>query len=225
MRQLIDKKNKIVLYLIFLLILSSISNKNIKNQKNYSSTINKIHVTGLANNKNLQIVNKLNDLFYKNIFIVSKEEIIKIMSEFNIVEEYVVKKVYPSKLDINIKPTKIIAKISGNNALSVGSNGKLILTENVNNSLPYMFGEFKSKAFLEFKENIQDSEFNFTDIKSIFYYPSNRWDIITTNNVLIKLPEKELSNSLDFAYKIITNQLFENNKLIDLRISNHLIMQ
>ncbi len=212
------------MYLIFLLILSTTSNKTIKNEQKYFTRINKINVTGLSVNDNLQITNKLNNLFYKNILIIGKKEIKKIISEFNIIEEYNIKKIYPSKLNISIKPTKIIAKISGNKELLVGSNGKLITAEITDKTLPYVFGEFDSIKFLNFKEKIEHSKFNFIDLKSIFFYPSNRWDILTNNNILIKLSEDDMSESLNLAHKIVNDNQFHDNKLIDLRVSNHLII-
>jgi cell division protein FtsQ len=162
MPQSIDKKNRIIIYLTFLLILSTVSSKTLDNDKIYSI---KINVTGLSNSKNLQLVNKLNDLFYKNIFFINKDEIKKIISVNNIIEEYNVRKIYPSKLDIDIKLTKFIAKISANKKLIVGSNGKLIKSETIHDSLPYIFGEFNSKKFLEFKKHIDHSEFNFKDLR------------------------------------------------------------
>ena len=88
MHQLIDKKNKTLIYLTFLLILSTVSSKISSKILIYSI---KINVTGLSNSKNLQLVNKLNDLFYKNIFFINKDEIKKIISVNNIIEEYNVK--------------------------------------------------------------------------------------------------------------------------------------
>lgn len=225
MLQLIDKKNRIVIYLIFLFILSTTSNKTIENQRNYLTTINKISVKGLSKKNNLKIQNKLDSFFYKNIFIIGKKEINKIISEYNIIEEYNIKKVYPSELKIDIKPTKILAKISGDKELFVGSNGKLIKMESTDKILPYIFGEFKSKKFLRFKEEVENSKFKITDFKSIFFFPSNRWDVLTVDDTLIKLSENDLSKALNIAYKVIKSDQFDNNKLIDLRISKHLIVK
>ena len=47
MHQLIDKKNRIILYLILFIILSTISNKTLENQKSYLDTFIKINVSGL----------------------------------------------------------------------------------------------------------------------------------------------------------------------------------
>ena len=225
MHQSIDKRNKIVIYLIFLILLSTTDNKFLKSQKINAVAINKIDVSGLSNNDNLQITNKLKELLFKNILFVTQENIYKIISQYNLVESYSVKKIYPKRIDIKIKPTRFIAKISGNNKFLIGSNGKLIESEITNETLPFLFGEFNSEKFLKFKRIIENSEFKFIDFKSIFFYSSNRWDILTIDDILIKLPEKNLTETLRVAHKIIKDDKFKHNRVIDLRISNHIIVQ
>ena len=221
----IDKKNKVAIYLIFLFILSTTSGKFSEQPKKYPLKINKINVIGLSNSKNLEIKNDLSNVFYQNIFILGKEELNKIIEKYNIIEEYNIKKIYPSTLNIEIKPAKFLAKISNHNNLIVGSNGKLILTEQRDIILPYLFGEFDSKKFLQFIQNIKLSEFNFVEFKTVYFFPSNRWDIVTIDNVLIKLPEKNLLKSLNRAHKIIASTQFKDQNTIDLRIKNHLIIK
>ena len=55
MHQSIDKKNKVIIYLIFLLILSTTKGKILEQQKRYSLKINDIKVYGLTISKNLEI--------------------------------------------------------------------------------------------------------------------------------------------------------------------------
>ena len=224
MPQLIDKKNKIIIYLLFLFILSTTSGKFIENKNNYSFKISEINVEGLSNNDNSEIYNELNYLFYQNILFVRKEEIQKVISKYNIIEEYNIKKNYPSTINIKIKPTKFIARLSNSDQL-VGTNGKLI--ENIENSemLPYIFGEFNSQNFLNLKKDITQSKFIFTRFKMLYFFPSNRWDILTYDDILIKLPQDNISKSLNLAYKIISSNDFRNKNLIDLRMNNHLIMK
>ena len=224
MHQLIDKKNKIIIYLLLLLTLSTTNGKFAENQNNLSSTINHINIKGLSEINNSKIYNELNNLFYKNILLIGKEEIQRVISKYNIIEEYNIKKIYPSTININIKPTKFVARLSSSDQL-IGSNGKLI--EDIQNSqiLPYVFGEFKSKEFLEFKKNITESKFIFTNFKTLYFFPSNRWDILTSDDILIKLPQDNYFESLDLAYKIIGNNDFKNKNLIDLRVNNHLIIK
>ena len=76
MHQSIGKKNKIIIYLLFLFILSTTSAKFINDQKKLSSSITKINITGLSEKKNLEILNNLNNLLYKSIFVINEEEII-----------------------------------------------------------------------------------------------------------------------------------------------------
>jgi len=70
MPQLIDKKNRITIYLILFIILSTISNKGIENKKNYLDKFIKIDVSGLSNNKNLLIKKNLMN-YYLEIFFLS----------------------------------------------------------------------------------------------------------------------------------------------------------
>ena len=205
-------------------MLSTTSGKFIKNQNSYSFKINKINIKGLSNNDSLKIYNELDSLLYKNILFIHKEEIHKVISKYNIIEEHSIKKIYPSTININIKPTKFIARLSGSNQL-VGANGKLIESKENIEILPYIFGEFNSKDFLSFKRDIAKSKFNFNKFKILYFFPSNRWDILTYDDILIKLPQENIIKSLNLVYKIISSKEFKNKNLIDLRMNNHLIMK
>tara|TARA_B110000902_G_scaffold242647_1_gene294177 strand:+ start:311 stop:988 length:678 start_codon:yes stop_codon:yes gene_type:complete len=225
MHQSIGKKNKVALYLIFLILLSTTSEKFLKQQKKYSFKIDKITVAGLSDGKNLEIQNDLDSVFYQNIFILKKKKIQNIITKHNIIEEYSIKKIYPSTLNIEIKPTKFLAKVNDSNELIVGSNGKLISTKQNSNTLPNLYGVFNSKEFLEFKINIEKSKFNFTEFKTIYFFSSSRWDILTIDDILIKLPQNNVSEALDIAYKMKTNTEFKNKNIMDLRIKNQLIVK
>lgn len=225
MHQSIDRKKNIIIYLIIFFLLSTTTSKNLINKKSYSIKINKIDVSGLSISNNLKIINKLNNLNQRSIFFLKKEKINEVISEFKIIEKYTVKKIYPKKLDIKIQPTKFIAKISGNKKILVGANGKLIENEVSNEILPNIFGEFNSKEFMKFKKEIERAELNFKNFKSLFYHSSNRWDILTNNEILIKLPNENFYESLKVAKKIINDDKLEKIKLIDLRILNQVIIR
>ena len=224
MHQSIDKKNKIIIYVLLLFILSTTNGNFLEKQKSYSSTINEINIEGLSITDNSKIYNQLNNLFYKNILLVGKEEISEVIKKYNIIEVYNAKKIYPSKINISIKPTIFVARLSGNDQL-VGANGKLIEDRENNEILPYIFGEFNSQEFLNFKKNIALSNFTFTKFKTLYFFPSNRWDILTNDDILIKLPQDNISASLKLAYQILTSNDFRNKNLIDLRMNNILIIK
>ena len=223
MHQSISKTNKIIIYLLFLFILSTTSTKFINDQNKLSSSISKINITGLSEIKNLEILSNLNNILYKSIFIINKEEIKKILKKHNIIEEFNIKKIYPSTLNIVIKPTKLIARFSNNGQYLIGANGKLIEDKNNNELLPYIFGEFNSQDFLSFKKNIEKSIFSFSNLKTLYFFPSRRWDILTDKDVLIKLPQGSMVTSLNLSKRFIDNNNFKDNKFIDLRVKNHLV--
>jgi cell division protein FtsQ len=225
MRQLIGKKNKIIIYLLFLFILSTTSAKFINDQKALSSSVSKINITGLSEKKNLEILSNLNNFLYESIFVISKNEIKKILEKNNIIQEFSIKKIYPSTLNIEIKPTKFIARVSNNGQYLVGANGKLIEDKNNNELLPYIFGEFNSLDFLSFKQNIEKSIFSFSNLKTLYFFPSGRWDILTDSDILIKLPQEHIVASLNLSKKLIDNDNFKDNKFIDLRVKNHLVIK
>ena len=224
MHQLIGKKKSLILYFFFLVALSTTTNKALYKTENLFQ-IDNINITGIP----LDNIEGLNDELYKtiekNIFFLKKEVLKNSISEFNIVENYSVKKIYPRELNINIKPTKFIAKISNKDDVLVGSNGKLISNKDFKKKLPSIFGKFNSNKFLELKIHLERSGFNFEDLKSLIYFSSGRWDILTNDNVLIKLPNKKIYESLHLAKKILNDDNFKMNKFIDLRISNQIIVK
>ncbi len=224
MHQLIGKKKSLILYFFFLVALSTTTNKALYKTENLFQ-IDNINITGIP----LDNIEGLNDELYKtiekNIFFLKKEVLKNSISEFNIVEKYSVKKIYPRELNINIKPTKFIAKISNKDDVLVGSNGKLISNKDFKKKLPSIFGKFNSNKFLELKIHLERSGFNFEDLKSLIYFSSGRWDILTNDNVLIKLPNKKIYESLHLAKKILNDDNFKMNKFIDLRISNQIIVK
>ena len=74
------------------------------------------------------------------------------------------------------------------------------------------------------KKDIDNSLFNYEQIKNLFIFPSGRWDIETKSGTLIKLPKDRQKESLDLFSKLIKNPKFENLKVIDFRQKNQVIV-
>ena len=223
MHQSIGKKNKIVIYFILLITLSTISGKFTLNNKEYLSTSNKITIQGLSNDNNFDISNRLKSLVNKNILFINRKEIVDIIDDYNIIEKYSVKRIYPANIVINITPTRYLARTSNDNKLLVGANGKLIRDAKNSENLPFLFGDFNSKNFLSLKKDIEQSKFTFDKFKTLYFFKSNRWDILTNNDILIKLPLENSLVALNLAYKIIEDDQV-NKKIIDLRVKDRLII-
>ena len=225
MLQQIDKKKKLFIYLFFLILLTTFNNLSLSNSEYLKLKINQIKVSGLNSENNFKISEEFNKLVYqKNIFFISKDHFINILEKNNLIHSFKVTKIYPNSIEVQVKKTELLAVTDHNNKkFFIGSNGKLINFESYNKSLPYVFGKIKIKDFIEFKKIIAKSKFNFEEISELYFFPSGRWDIKNNKGILIKLPETNLLKALNLAYHITINEIFKNDKVIDLRIYNHVI--
>ena len=224
MPQLIDNKKRVLIYLLFLILLSTINNKTISFNPNDIFAIDQINITGLSEDENQVIKEKIAKFKSQNILLINKQKIEKLIIQNNSIENFEVKKIYPKNINIIIKKTKNIAQIKNENQFIIGANGKLIKYKNDQVLLPFFFGKFDSDKFLEFKKIINGSSFYFKNFKSIFLYPSNRWDIKTKDGIEIKLPVKDLLKALTIAHNVMNNEQFNINKIIDLRILDNIII-
>ncbi len=225
MLQSISKK-KIYFYLLILLLFSSTFNFNIISSFNKLNLIKHINIVGL-NEKEKNILEKnLNILINKNIFLINKDEVEKLLENNSFIDNYKIVKVFPSNLLVNVKKTKFVGKtILDGERFYIGKNGKLTkisLVEKESN-LPQVFGSFQAYEFLKLQEMLIKNGFNLDKIKKYYYYKSKRWDIENNDNVLLRLPSENIENSLkNYRTLMKTNKIIKSN-LIDLRIKNKII--
>ena len=220
MHQQVSKK--ILVYFFLFIIFGTLNNKNFTNSEIFR--INNIKVSGIENKNNLDLIKNLDLLKFQNIFFIDKEKIKKIIYSNPLIEKFSILKKYPSELEINIYKTKFLAHIKQENEIFfLGSNRKLIKTNKEIKNIPFIFGNFDDTEFFKFKEIIDSSNFNYKEIKNLFFFPSKRWDIETHTGVLIKLPKNELNNSLELALNMLSDINFKNIKIIDLRQKNQVI--
>ena len=228
MLQSIDKKKRIIFYILLFILLSTISQKSKILKKNSLLKIKHITVYGLTHEKNIEIYNELKIILSKNILFIDKDIFKKVLIKNNLVESFIVKKKYPDSISIDIKKADLLAVISLNyNLFFIGSNGKLIdYDENTarKKKLPFVFGKPNNLDFIKFKKNIDKSIFNYNDVESIYYFINKRWDIKTKQGVLIRLPKINIIKKLNLANKIMNSKKFTKNKTIDLRIIKRIIV-
>ena len=216
-----NKSKKILVYFFLLLAFGSINNKSFDKVNFFQ--IENINITGLSDIDNEILLSNLNNIILKNIFIVNKNEISRVIENNNLVQNYTILKKYPSTLNVRIEKTKLLAKINKNNKIFyIGSNGKLI-RNNSKHDLPFIFGNPEINEFLGFKKILDSSRINYKNIKNLYYFQSKRWDIELYDNLIIKLPKENLLNSLDNAFDILNNDNLNKLKQIDLRIKNEII--
>ena len=154
------KSKKIFIYFFLLITISSINNISLNNLK-FEKIIN-IYVSGLNDDENKVILEKIKNLNLKNILFMNKQKIIETLNSNTIIENYNVNKKYPSSIEIKITKTKLLAKINIDEEIFIiGSNSKLLLNKNKNIDLPFIFGKPEIDEFLNFKQIIDESKLSY----------------------------------------------------------------
>ena len=218
----ISKSKKISIYIFLLILLGSIN--NISLNKIQFEKIEKINVSGLDESDNQKLLNEIKNLNLENIFFINRNEINTIINSNSLVETYDIFKKYPSRIDIKLKKTKFLAKINLDGQLFfIGSNGKLTESFFINEDLPFIFGNPNINEFLKFKKIIDNSKISYENIKSLFFFPTKRWDIELKNNILIKLSRDNVKKALNNVYLFLDKENDSGIKIIDARIQNQII--
>ena len=214
---------KIVFYFFLIIFLSSLNNKFFLNIK--FNTINKITLEGLEGKEKRDLLNKIELLNLKSIFFLNKFELIKRLEDNKLIENYTVFKRYPSSIEIRINKTKFLANVFKEGKFFVlGSNGKLIQTFDKNNNLPNIFGDYNKESFFNLLNSIKKTNFEILQIKNLYFFKSGRWDIETKNNITIKLPKKNLEDSINLTLDLMSDNKFKNIKTLDLRQDKQVII-
>ena len=216
--------NKKIFFYIFLIIfLSTLNNKFFSEIK--LKTIDKITIKGLEGKEKRELLNNLKLLDLNNIFFLNKFELIKKLEANKLIENYTVFKKYPSSLEIRINKTKFLANVIKDEKFFVlGSNGKLIETFDKDNNLPNIFGNYNKDSFFSLLKSLEKSNFELFKIKNLYFYKSGRWDIETNDNMIIKLPKKNLETSLNLIFNLMINDKFKNINILDLRQDKQVII-
>ena len=187
--------------------------------------INKIEIIGLNFDERKRVENIIYDANFKNIFFLDKQYLQKKINSINIIEQFEIFKNYPSTLKIFIKETKILAQTKKNGFdYFVGSNGKLIKNDYEISDLPFIFGDLNLNEFLNFKNEIDKSNFDFKNITKLYYFKSGRWDIETSKGGLIKLSKDNVKKDLDLFVRLYDESRILNELVIDFRQKNQIII-
>jgi len=221
MHQQIGKK--IFIYLFILLFLGTFNNQKLLDLNQF--TLKNIIIETSDSTNFVELSDEILNQKELNIFFINLKNIKNIIEKNNLVEKYYVIKNYPSTLKIKIVKTKFFSRLSiDGKTFNIGTNGKLTEEFSNNNNLPFIFGNPSIDDVIEFYTIIKTSKFNFNNLRNLFYYKSGRWDIETIDGIIIKLPNDNLAKKLQEIHTIISNKDFTNQKIIDARIINQLIL-
>ena len=214
---------KILFYIFLIIFLSTFNNKYFL--KIGLKPIDEITVIGLNEREMQDLLSNLELHNLKNIFFLNKFELEEKLKANKLIENYTVFKKYPSSIEIRVSKTKFLANVfKDGKTFVLGSNGKLISSIDKNNNLPNIFGDYDKASFFNLLQSIKKSKFELSRVKNLYFFKSGRWDIETSQNVIIKLPKENLEASLNLSLDILNNNEFKNIKILDIRQDNQVIV-
>ena len=220
-------KLKIYFYIFSLLFLTTIINKDIISNISYFFIIKNLNIVSETDLLKKKIFSEINFINKNNIFFIKKKKLSNKLKNINYIDEFKIKKIYPSSLIVQVKKTNLIGiTFINNKQYYVGENGNFISVNSIKNKdkLPFIFGEFNIQDFLNLKLKLSDSDIIFSNIKKYHYHKNRRWDLYLNDNVLIQLPNKNIKNAVNLYKKLKTNNEIKPNMIIDLRIPNRIIL-
>ncbi len=215
-------------FLIALLLLILFSTYNIQFNSNFFSKfyIQKITIENNKIIKEENINNKLSFLKQSNIFLLDKKKIEKKLKEIQFIDSFQIKKVYPNKIIIKITEKKPIAIIQHNKEKKYfTTQGDLIDFIDLRRfeELPFVFGDKKSFSIIY--ENLKEINFPLDNIQKFYLFETKRWDLLTQDNQLIKLPTNNYVESLKNFMDLKDQVNFTKYKIFDYRIKDQLILK
>ena len=220
---LLKINKKVLVYIFFFILFTTLNNKFLLEFK--FNKISEINIHGLNQKENTQLLQKLNIFKNTNIFSLNKTELKEYLDTNNLIESYTILKRYPSSIEIRIVKTNFLARVfKEGKTFYLGSNGKLIQSEYEKKELPNIFGDFNQKSFFELYKSVNESKFQVSKIKNLYFFKSGRWDIETYSGILIKLPNDNFKEFLNLSLRLMEKKEFEGKKILDLRQSNQVII-
>ena len=217
-------KKRLVIALFLIILFTTINS-----QQRFIASQFDLKTIEIENNlllKDNDIKNLLISFYNKNLVFLNNNEVKKALMQNSLIESFIIKKKYPNTLKVKIFEKKPIAVLfDKKNKFYLSEKIDLIEFKNLPNyqNLPYVLGN--KDDFKIFYNNLIKINFPLNVVKKYTLYETNRWDIETKNNQIIKLPSKNYLKSLKNFLILKSKNDFEKYKLFDYRINKQLILR
>lgn len=221
------KRTLLQFVLIFFLIFFTTFNP--VNNSNLNDFVFPLKYIKIENNRvveNDDLYKKLSFLIGKNLLSINSLDVEKVLKKYEFISGVNIKKIYPHTLKLIINEKTPIAILTNKNkSFYISDAGDFLNFKKIDyfKNLPMVFG--KGDNFISFYESLTKVNFPINTIKSYYYFELGRWDIILTDERLIKLPITNYEESLINFIKINSNKELKNYKLFDYRINSQLILK
>ena len=217
------KKQLVIAFILFTLLTTiTFKEKIIISRLNIKEII--VENNSLVKKKDVKKL--LNSIYNKNIIFLDNKEIEKALTQNSFIETFDVKKKYPQTLKIRIFEKKPIAiLLNKKKKFYLSDKIEIIEFENIKKyqDLPYVFGN--RDDFKIFYNDLKKINFPFDLISKYTLYESKRWDLETTDKIVIKLHSKNYLKNINNYLDSRNKQNFKKYKIFDYRINNQLILK
>ena len=195
-------------------------------------TINKFEIKEIKieNNeflKDQELINIFSFLYGKNIIFLNSYELKKNIDQNSFIKTIEIKKIFPNKLVIKVFEKEPIAILIDKyqKKYYLGKKTDLIEFRKIlkYENLPIVKGE--PKNFKKLFENLIKINFPIDQILSYRHFKVNRWNIEMIDKKILKLPEKNYTESLTNFMSIKDKSNFEKYKIFDYRLNNQLVLK
>ena len=174
------------------------------------------------------IYKKLEKIHNKNIFFIKRKDLEDSLKNIDFLEKIEVKKKYPNTVIVKIFETKPIGFIYKNNVkyLLDSSSNLILLQKHMNiGRLPNIFGDGAEEDLVNFLNRLETNNFPKKEIKNMYYFQIERWDLQLLNDKIIKFPHKVTDKIIKKSIDLLNRKDFENYNIIDLRVDGKIIVE
>ena len=222
---------RIIILLIVLIFLTTYSPSVLNvfpKKKNFFFKIQNIEVINNYLINKSEIIEKLTQIYEKNILFVNRSDIKKSLKSIDFLEKIEVKKKYPNTVIIKVYEKKPIASLfkKKHKYLLDNSSNLITFTENMLiDDFPSVFGEGAEQNFINFYNQLEDNNFPKQRIKNFYYFQIGRWDLELLSNQIIKFPASKIPEAIQQSIELLARKDFGNYNIIDLRIHGEIVVE
>ena len=218
-------RNKYIFGIALVILFSSFISQNKFTLNNFE--IKEIKIENNEILEDQELIKIFSFLYNKNIIFLNSHVLKKNIDQNSFIEKIEIKKIFPDKLVIKIFEREPLAILIDKNKKKFFLGKKIDLIEyrkiQKYENLPIVEGE--QKEFKILFNNLIKINFPTEKILSYHLFNLNRWDIKMTDQIILKLPEKNYEEKLINYMSIKDKTNFEKYKIFDYRLNKQLILR
>ena len=167
-----------------------------------------------------------------NLITFDKDNAKSLLEEVGWVKRANIKKIYPNTISINIIESDPFAIFYNNQDIFlIDIDGEIISPNPDINKYESLLTVRGEKAEVKLSEIIKEININFPEVRNkvngLEFVDKRRWNLFLSNDLLIKLPDKEINESLKNLKKLFADKKILDSNIIevDLRIKGRAVIK